>query len=80
MNLDTHTHNPLSPLSPPILTPTHLLIYVFTHSLRQYEPTMGDTYTKSVNFSGKTLQLRIRDTAGLYHFAAMKNQYVSAIA
>jgi len=41
----------------------------------QYEPTLGDTYTKPVvsERNNSPVNVTIRDTAGIYHFAAMRD-------
>jgi predicted secreted protein len=40
----------------------------------KYDPTLGDTYTKNIERNGSSLNITIRDTAGIYHFAAMRMQ------
>eukprot|EP01128_Nolandella_sp_AFSM9_P002484 TRINITY_DN12854_c0_g1_i1.p1 TRINITY_DN12854_c0_g1~~TRINITY_DN12854_c0_g1_i1.p1 ORF type:complete len:163 (-),score=28.87 TRINITY_DN12854_c0_g1_i1:70-558(-) len=44
----------------------------------KYEPTMGDTYNTTVDFSGKSQKLQIRDGAGLYHFASLQTADINS--
>jgi small GTP-binding protein len=40
---------------------------------KKYDPTLGDTYTKNIDRNGAPGTISIRDTAGIYHFAAMRD-------
>jgi len=44
----------------------------FFDDRKRYDPTMGDTYSKEVERDGVSSKVSIRDTAGIYHFAAMR--------
>ncbi|MDP2439234.1 MAG: GTP-binding protein [archaeon] len=77
----------LSPFSPSLLLlffpPSSFLIlsriqFVQNHFVREYDPTIENSYRKQITLDNEVFMLDILDTAGQEEYSVMRDQYINS--